>query len=68
MIILYLSYLIRLGGKLRLGCLGSLMSLYGPTFHVTPVDLCINFQRNLYIYLVSCLVEIKLFQIVSNCF
>ena len=30
--------------KLRLGCPGSLMSLYGPTFHVTPVDLCIIFQ------------------------
>ena len=25
------------------------MSLYGPTFHVTPVDLCIIFQCNLYI-------------------
>ena len=24
------------------------MSLYGPTFHVTPVDLCIIFQCNLY--------------------
>ena len=28
---------------IRLGCPGSLMSLYGPTFHVTPVDLCIIF-------------------------
>ena len=44
------------------------MSLYGPTFHVTPVDLCIIFQYNLYVYPVSCLMEIKLFQIVSNCF
>ena len=25
------------------------MSLYGPTFHVTPVELCIIFQCNLYI-------------------
>ena len=41
------------------------MSLYGPTFHVTPVNLCIIFQSNIYIYPVSCLVEIKLFQ---NCF
>ena len=24
-----------------------LMSLYGPTFHVTPFDLCIIFQCNL---------------------
>ena len=28
---------------------GSLMSLYGPTFHVPPVDLCIIFQCNIYI-------------------
>ena len=49
--------------RLRLGCPGSLMSLHGPTFHVTPVDLCIIFQCNLYIYPVSCLVEIKLFQV-----
>ena len=63
-VILYTLYLIRLGW-LRLGCPGSLMSLYGPTFHVTPVDLCIIFQCNLYIYPVSCLEEIKLFQIVS---
>ena len=41
---------------------------YGPTFHVTPVDLCIIFQCNLYI---SCIVSFgnkivsKLFQIVS---
>ena len=43
------------------------MSLYGPTFHVTPVNLCIIFECNLYIYIypVSCLVEIRLFQ---NCF
>ena len=30
--------------RLRLGCPGSLIRLYGPTFHVTPVDLCIIFQ------------------------
>ena len=35
-------------------CPGSLISLYGPTFHVTPVDLCIIFQCNLYI---SCIVS-----------
>ena len=47
--------------------------IYLLTFHVTPVDLCIIFQCNLYnLYLVSCLVEIKLFycfklfQIVSS--
>ena len=44
-------------------------TLYGPTFHVTPVDLCTTFQCNLYnLYAVSCLVEInclKLFQIDS---
>ena len=42
------------------------MSLYGPTFHVTPVDLCIIYSDVTYIYPVSCLVEIKLFQIVST--
>ena len=42
------------------------MSLYWPKFHVTPVDLCIIFQCNLYICPVSCLVEIKLFQIISS--
>ena len=44
--------------------------LYGPTFHVTPVDLCIIFQCNLYTYIypLSCLVEIKLFHIVSKLF
>ena len=61
-----------LGLDFRLGCPGCDMSLYGPTFHVTPIDFCIIFQCNLYIYPVSCLVEIKLFQIVSkivlNCF
>ena len=57
--------------RLCLGCTGSLISLYGPTFHVTPVDLCIIFQCNLYI---SCIMScenkncFKLFQIVSNCF
>ena len=30
------------------------MSLYGPTFHVTPVDLCIIFQCNLCI---SCIMS-----------
>ena len=28
--------------------LRSLLGLYGPTFHVTPIDLCIIFQCNLY--------------------
>ena len=43
------------------------MCLYGPTFHVTPVDLSIIFQCN--IYPVSCLVEIKLLQLFQkNCF
>ena len=42
------------------------MSLYGPTFHVTPVDLGIIFHCMCYISPVSCLVEIKLFQIVLN--
>ena len=42
------------------------MSLYEPTFHVTPVDLCIILQCNSYIYPVSCLVEIKSFQIISH--
>ena len=32
------------------------MSLYGPTFHVTPLDLCIIFQCNLYIY-ISCIMS-----------
>ena len=36
------------------------MSLYGPTFHATPIDLCIKFQCN--IYIVSCLVEINLYR------
>ena len=43
------------------------MSLYGPTFYVTPVDLCIIFQCNLNIYHVSCLVEIKLFYCFKLC-
>ena len=45
------------------------MSLYGPTFLVTPVDLCIIFQCNLYIScIMSCGNKIvsKLFQIVSK--
>ena len=51
---------------LRLGCPGSLMSLYGPTFHITPVDLCIIFHCNLYI---SCIMSCgnKIISIVSNC-
>ena len=41
--------------RLRLGCPGSLMSLYGPTFHVTPVYLFIILKCNLYIsYIMSC--------------
>ena len=40
------------------------MNLYGHTFHVTPVNLCI-YSNVTYIYPLSCLVEIKLFQIVS---
>ena len=57
--------------RLRLGYPGSLLSLYRPTFHVTPVDFCIIFQCNLYL---SCTMSrenkivSKLFQIVSNCF
>ena len=44
------------------------MRLYGLTFHVTPVDLRIILINNVtYIYPISYLVEIKLFQIVSNC-
>ena len=34
-----------------LGCPGSLMSLYGPTFHATPIELCIKFQCKNYIYI-----------------
>ena len=42
------------------------MILYGITFHVTAVDLSIILLAALtYIYPASCLVEIKLFQIVS---
>ena len=40
------------------------MSLYRLTFHVTPVDLCINFQCNLYM---SCIMSCGN-KIVSNCF
>ena len=40
------------------------MSLYGPTYHVTPVDLYILFQCNLYI---SCIMSCGN-KIVSNCF
>ena len=54
---------------LRLGCPGSLMSLDGPTFHVTPVDLGIIFQCKLYVTcIMSCEKKTKseLFQIASN--
>ena len=40
------------------------MSLYGPTFHGTPIDLYIIFQCNLYI---SCIMSCGN-KIVSNCF
>ena len=40
------------------------MNLYGPTFHVAPVDLCIRFQCNLYI---SCIMSCGN-KIVPNCF
>ena len=58
--------------RLRLLCPGILVSLYGHTFHVTPVDLGIIFQCTLYI---SCIMScgnkfvsncFKLFQIVSS--
>ena len=42
--IVCLLYLIRL----RLGCHGSLMSLYGPSFHAAPIDMRIAFQCKLY--------------------
>ena len=46
------------------------MSLYGPTFHITPLDLCVILYSNItnILYPVSCLLEIIFFQIVSNCF
>ena len=59
--------------RLRLGCPGRLVSLNGPSFHITPVDFLYLYSNVTYIYPVSCLVEIKLFQIVkkssiySNC-
>ena len=43
------------------------MSLYGPTFHFTPVDLCIIFQCNLFILLRHVLKKqngFKMFQII----
>ena len=52
------------------------MGLYGPTLHVTPVDLCIIFQCNLYIY-ICCIMscgskivsnKIKLFHVHSPTF
>ena len=46
-----------------LGCPGSLMSLYRPTFHATPIDLGIIFHCKIYcIYPVPCVMEINLFQ------
>ena len=52
--ILIVFYQVRF--RLRLGCPGGLISLYGLAFHVTPVDLCIIFQYNLYIY-ISCIMS-----------
>ena len=51
--------------RLRAECPGSLMSLYGSTFHVTPVDLRNIFHCNLYI---SCIMSCgkKIVSIVSN--
>ena len=52
---------------LRLSCCwsyGSLMSLYGPTFYVTPVDLCIIFQCNISCCIMAC--GNKIVSIVSN--
>ena len=47
------------------------MSLYGPTFHVTPVDVCIIFQCNLYIScIMSCgnkIVQIVCFRTLPAC-
>ena len=40
------------------------MSLYGPTFHVTPADLCIILKCNLYI---SCIMSCGN-KIASSCF
>ena len=57
-------YLVRF--RLRLECPGSLMSLYPPTFHVTPIDLGIIFLCKLYIY-ISC-VRSSGNKIISNCF
>ena len=48
------------------GSPGSLMTIYGLTFNVTPVDLCIIFQCKLFIYPASCPVEIKLFHLFQN--
>ena len=59
-IVVYLLYLITL--KVRMPV--CLMSIYGHAFHVTPVDLCIIFQRKLYI---SCIMS-RGNKIVSNCF
>ena len=52
--------------RLRLGCPGSLMSLYcmGPHFMLL-LSIYVLYSNVTYIYPVSCLVEIKLFQIVS---
>ena len=47
---------------LRLGCPRSLMTLYGPTFMLL-LSIYVLYSNVTYIYPVSCLVEIKLFQI-----
>ena len=43
------------------------MSLYGPTFH-TLLSIYVLYSNVTYIYPVTCLVEIKLFQLFQNCF
>ena len=42
------------------------MSLYGLAFHMLLLSIYVLYSNVTYIYPVSCLVEIKLFQIVSN--
>ena len=42
------------------------MSLYGPTFHATSLDLCIKFQCKIYICLVPCLVEINFYYLYNS--
>ena len=46
------------------------MGLYGPTFHVTPwllLSIYVLYSIVIYIYPVSCLVKIKLFQTFTSC-